>query len=348
MKKNKTENIIIIGGGPAGLAAAIYAARAGLSPLVFAGSPPGGQLMLTSEVENYPGVESILGSALIEKMRKQAQKFGARIVDENITTVDFAKRPFRVYISTDSQENFISTYCNCVIIATGGKALWLGLESERRLRGKGVSVCATCDGFFFRDKIVAVVGGGDAAMEEALTLTRFAKKVYLIHRRSTFKACKLMQERVFENHKIEVIWNSQVEEVLGKERVEGIKIKSHQVKLGQVVDPNPVRLGQILKVDGLFVAIGHRPDTEIFKGQIDLDENGYVITTDRIARENLSLKLNELKIPKFDYQYSSQTSVKGVFAAGDCVDFIYRQVATAVGMGAAAALEAGKFLELNY
>lgn len=329
----KVENVIIIGGGPAGLAASIYSARANLKPLVLAGSPPGGQLMLTTEVENYPGYDSILGPNLIEKYRQHALKFDSRIVDENVTSVNFSKKPFT--ISTIKQ-NYLA---RAVIIATGAKALWLGLPSEERLKGKGVSACATCDGFFFREKTVAVVGGGDTAMEEALTLTKFAKKIYIIHRRDQFRASKVMQERVLKHPKIEVIWNAMVEEVLGEQKVSGVKIKDLS---SNVKD---------LAIDGLFVAIGHKPDTDIFKEKIELDNKGYILTTERVGFENLNIKNSlkienlKLKIPKFDINYRLQTSVSGVFAAGDCVDHQYQQAATAVGMGVAAALEAERYLE---
>jgi len=362
------ENVVIIGGGPAGLSAAIYLARAGLSPLVFAGSPPGGQLTLTSEVENFPGHDSILGSELIQKMRKQAQRFGAKIVDENVFKVDFSKRPFIISPAssgsvvigqsqsesekTDSTDfnRFQPISTKSVIIATGAKALWLGVPGEQKLLGKGVSACATCDGFFFRDKVVAVVGGGDTAMEEALTLTKFAKKVYIIHRRDSFRASKIMQERVFANKKIEVIWNAQVEEVIGKEKVEEIKLKIKNEKLKMTM--------KNLKIDGLFVAIGHKPDTEIFAGQMELDEKGYVITTARLAMELAKLKIKNEKlkmtiqngkwekiVDKFDFDYQMATSVPGIFAAGDCVDYLYRQAATAAGMGVSAALEVERWLE---
>jgi len=363
------EKVIIIGGGPAGLSAAIYLARAGLSPLVFAGSPPGGQLTLTSEVENFPGHDSILGAQLIEKMRKQTQKFGAKIVDENILGVDFSKKPFKVFAGPvvpfppasaplrigglravgipsrhATRDNYLS---NSIIIATGAKALWLGVPGEQELRGKGVSACATCDGFFFRDKVVAVVGGGDTALEEALTLTKFAKKVYLIHRRGEFRASKIMQERVFANKKIEIIWNAQVEEVIGKEKVEEIKLKIKNEKLKMTI--------KNLKIDGLFVAIGHKPDTDVFAGQVELDEKGYVYTSSRIAIEYIKNQISNSKmtnqnskifnIKKYNFDYQMMTSVSGVFAAGDCVDYVYRQAATAAGMGVSAALEVERWLE---
>lgn len=337
-----TENVIIIGGGPAGLAAAIYLARANLNPLVIAGSPPGGQLTLTSEVENYPGYESILGADLIEKMRNQAKKFGTRIVDENVITVDFANWSHESNKSNLTHKIHLTdkTYeSNGIIIATGAKALWLNLSSEQKLRGKGVSACATCDGFFFREKTVAVIGGGDTALEEALTLTKFANKVFIIHRRDFFRASKIMQDRVFKNEKIEIIWNSAAEEVIGDKKVEGLKIKIQNKE------------SKTLNLEGVFIAIGHKPDTDLFKDKIELDKKGYVLTTDRIGIENLndqsSSKIDNLSkiIPKFDVNYFSQTSVRGVFAAGDCVDHIYQQAATAVGMGVAAALDVEKYLE---
>ena len=343
------ENVIIIGGGPAGLAASIYNARAGLKPLVIAGSPPGGQLILTSEVENYPGFESIMGQELIDKMRKHALKFGVRFIDENVIKVDFSKRPFKIYLPNNEARHrvFSSTsppkggspksltqkqvssllFSKSVIIATGAKAIWLGLESEQRLRGKGVSACATCDGFFFKDKTVAVVGGGDTALEEALTLTKFAKKVYIIHRRQEFRASKIMQDRVFSNKKIEIIWNAAVEEILGKERVEGLKIAviPTEVEGSSLKDSstNARNDKKILNLDGVFIAIGYKPNTDLFKGQIELDKKGYIIVN------------------------KSMISVPGIFAAGDCVDHIYRQAATAVGMGVAAALEVEKWLEIR-
>ena len=356
---SKIENVIIIGGGPAGLAASIYNARAGLSPLMFAGEPHGGQLMLTSEVENYPGFESILGPDLIEKMRLQAKKFGTKILDKNIIKVDFSKNPFEIYTS---EEKYLAKSVN---ITTGAKAIWLGLESETRLIGKGVSACATCDGFFFKEKIVAVIGGGDSAMEESLTLTKFASKVYLIHRKAEFRASQIMQDRVKKHPKIEILWETEVVEVFGEYKVEGIKLKETLDRTRQ------------LKIDGLFIAIGHKPDTEIFNGQIELDKKGYIVTsavkavetnkflinlisnyskkttntndqkTGKLDIDNYLGQLGQLGIRNFDNNYQYMTSVNGIFASGDCVDHTYRQAGTAIGMGIAAALEVEKWLELN-
>lgn len=369
------ENVIIIGGGMAGLSAGIYLARAGLKPLIFAGSPPGGQLTLTSDVENYPGYESILGAELVQKVRKQAEKFGARIIDENVKSVELVEPVKSVEPASAKASHFAEASrdksagklvkTKSIIIATGAKALWLGLESEKRLRGKGVSACATCDGFFFRNKTVAVIGGGDTALEEALTLTKFASKVYLIHRRGEFRASKVMQERVKTNSKIEVIFNASVEDIIGKTRVESVKISINQLKSDRS-----------LKVDGLFVAIGHKPDTDLFKDKILLDNKGYIITSARKAINNAKFLINliskkapstndkkeigklrnckignyldqleRLEIRNFDYSYQSATSVPGVFAAGDCVDHIYRQASTASGMGVQTALDVERYLE---
>jgi len=331
-------NAIIIGGGAAGLSAALYLARAGLAPLIFAGSPPGGQLMLTSEVENFPGRESILGGELIDVMRKQAQKFGGIIVDENVKSVGLvgAGRDLPVQHTIESASGKIYQ-TKALIIATGAKALWMGLDSETRLRGKGVSACATCDAFFFKNKIVAVIGGGDSALEEALTLTKFASKVYIVHRRAEFKASKIMQKRVLEHEKIEVIWNSAIEEIIGEKKVEGMRIKA--VGVGR---DRPV---QEIKLNGVFVAIGHRPDTDLFKGQIELDQKGYVLTTTMYALEKLKAESSKLKDMKFDVGYQTMTSVGGVFGAGDCVDHVYKQASTAAGMGVQAALDAERYLE---
>lgn len=328
---NNIHELIIIGGGPAGLSAALYAARADLKPLVFAGSPPGGQLMLTTEVENFPGVRSLHGPQLVQTMRQQAQSFGASIKDENITafTYDQANKIGSV---TTSQGEYKS---RAVIISTGAKALWLNLESEQRLRGRGVSACATCDGFFFKNKIVAVVGGGDTAMEEASFLTKFATKVYIFHRRDKFRASQAMQKKVFENSKIEVVYNSEIKEVLGQEKVEGVKVSVN----GEEKE---------FAIDGFFLAIGHKPDTELFSHELLLDEKGYIINTLMLGLLEKSGNIAKLNLNKFSrdsYQYPTATSKLGLFAAGDCVDYIYRQAGVAAGMGIMAALDAQKWLE---
>lgn len=380
--ENKTHNVIIIGGGAAGLSAALYLSRAGLAPIVFAGSPPGGQLMLTTEVENFPGQMSILGSELIDTLRKQSTKFGTTIIDENAKSVKLVESVKSVELvypelgrrvepvkSVKSVKSASGTeyQSKSIIIATGAKAVWMGLDSEKRLRGKGVSACATCDGFFFKNKHVAVIGGGDSALEEALTLTKFASKVYIIHRRGEFKASKIMQKRVLEHEKIEVIWNAQVQEVLGTQRVEGVRLviasDSEAISKGIATPRQGGARNDIIKdikVDGVFVAIGHRPDTDIFKGQVELDEKGYVITTVMYAlkRLNRSESVESVKsvIPvkpaptnstdiNFDLRYQTQTSVKGVFGAGDCVDHVYKQASTAAGMGVQAALDAERWIE---
>ncbi|GER83137.1 MAG: thioredoxin-disulfide reductase [Thermogemmatispora sp.] len=302
----KVYDAIIIGSGPAGYTAAIYAARANLSVLVFQGYQVGGQLMLTSEVENYPGFEEgILGPTLMEKMEQQARRFGAEMLPEDVTAVDFSRRPF--VITSDSG----SYLARAVIIATGASAKWLGLPSEQRLQGRGVSACATCDGFFFRGKEVAVVGGGDTAMEEALFLTRYASHVTVIHRRDTLRASKIMQERAFKNPKISFIWNSEVIEVLGEDAVTGLRLRN--VKTGEE---------QTLTVEGLFLAIGHQPNTSLFRGLLQMDEAGYIIPVEH-----------------------TMTNIPGVFAAGDVTDHRYRQAVTAAGDGCRAAIDLERWLE---
>lgn len=301
-------NVSIIGSGPAGWTAAIYAARAHLAPLVFEGSEPGGQLMTTTDVENYPGFpEGIQGPELMRVMREQAKRFGAEILSEQVIAVELSTRPFT--ITTDKMSYASKT----IIISTGASARRLGLESEKKLYGHGVSACATCDGFFFKGKQVVVVGGGDSAMEEANFLTRFAERVTIIHRRDAFRASKIMQERTFKNPKINVLWNLEVVEILGVEvgHVTGVRLK--ETTTGKERE---------MTTDGVFAAIGHEPNISLFRGHIDLDERGYIKTIMK----------------------SSQTNIAGVFAGGDVQDARYRQAVTAAGSGCMAAIDAEKFL----
>ncbi|MBX6381629.1 MAG: thioredoxin-disulfide reductase [Microbispora sp.] len=303
-------NVIIIGSGPAGYTAAVYTARADLKPLVFEGSvTAGGALMNTTEVENYPGFpDGILGPDLMDNFRKQAERFGAELVADDVIEVDLRANPKVVKTYTDTY------YAKAVILATGSGYRELGLENEKRLSGRGVSWCATCDGFFFRDQDIVVVGGGDTAMEEATFLTRFAKSVTVIHRRDTLRASKIMQDRAFANEKIRFIWDSEVVDILGEERVSGVRVRN--VKTGEESE---------LPVGGVFIAIGHEPRTDLVKGQIDLDDQGYIRVDSPTTR----------------------TNIDGVFAAGDVVDHIYRQAITAAGTGCAAALDAERWLALN-
>ena len=303
-------DIIIIGSGPAGYTAAIYAARANLRTLVIQGEQSGGQLMITSDVENYPGFEDgILGPDMMDKFEAQARRFGAEMVARDVAKVDFSRQPFQIWIEKDAEEP--QYRADAVIVATGASAKWLGLPNEQRLQGRGVSGCATCDGPFFRNRELAVVGGGDTALEEALFLTKYASQVHLLHRRDTFRASKIMQKRAQENPKITIHTNTGVDDVLGENAVEGLRIRN--LANGAV---------ETLPVQGFFVAIGHHPNTSIFKGVLDMDEVGY-------------LKTREW----------TMTNVPGVFAAGDVVDHRYRQAVTAAGDGCRAAIDAERWLE---
>lgn len=309
-------HVLIVGSGPAGLTAAIYAARASLAPLVIEGEPsstsdqPGGQLMLTTEVENFPGFpEGIMGPELMMRCREQAMRFGAQFLTEKVTKVDFSQRPFRVWVR-DTQYT-----ADSIIVSTGAQSLMLGLEEEKRLIGHGLSTCATCDGFFFRNQHIAVVGGGDSALEEAQFLTKFASKVTLIHRRDTLRASKIMQDRATANVKIEFLWNAQVTKVLGQEKVEGVEVTD--TVNGAV---------STLPVTGIFVAIGHRPNTDLFKGVLDMADSGYLTTQPG----------------------STYTNIPGVFACGDVQDHVYRQAITAAGSGCMAAIDCERWLEAQH
>ncbi len=309
-------DVIIIGSGPAGLTAAVYAARADLSPLLIEGEPsstsdqPGGQLMLTTDVENYPGFpEGVMGPELMGAMRAQAERFGTEILTEKVTRVDFSARPFRVWVRDDEYR------AHSVIVSTGAQSLMLGLEAEQRLIGHGLSTCATCDGFFFRGQEIAVVGGGDSAMEEAAFLSKFADKVTVIHRRDELRASKIMQQRAFDNPKIEFAWNSTVSDILGEDKVTGVMLRDTVTGEERLLD-----------VTGVFVAIGHRPNTDLFVGQLEMEpDSGYLVTQPD----------------------SSYTNVPGVFACGDVQDHTYRQAITAAGSGCMAAIDAERWLEAN-
>jgi thioredoxin reductase (NADPH) len=306
--------VIIIGSGAAGFTAAIYTGRANLSPLVFEGNQPGGQLTITTEVENYPGFpEGVQGPELMDLFRKQAQRFGAQCLYKDVTAVDFSARPFKIF----SEDTLF--FADAVIVATGATAKLLGIESEKEFMGYGVSACATCDGFFFKNQEVLVVGGGDTAMEESTYLTKFASKVKVVHRRDQLRASKIMQERAFKNPRIEFIWDSVIEEVLGEKKdgkkfVTGARLKNLKTNGSNVV-----------KCDGVFLAIGHQPNTAIFKGQVDLDERGYILTK----------------------HGSTITNVPGIFAAGDVQDPTYRQAVSAAGSGCMAAIDVERFLEIH-
>ncbi len=313
----ESRQVVIIGSGPAGLTAAIYAARAQLSPLVIEGEPsstsdqPGGQLMLTTEVENYPGfIDGIMGPELMQNFRAQAARFGAEYLTDKVSRVDLSSRPFGVWVG-DPNAVEPSYAAEALIISTGAKSLMLALPNEERLLGYGVSTCATCDGFFFRGRDIAVVGGGDSALEEALFLTRFADKVTLVHRRGELRASKVMQQRAFANPKISFLWNTSVIDVLGETTVSGIRVRD-----------NVSEVETDIALSGLFVAIGHQPNTELFKGQLEMEDSGYLLTFD-----------------------GTRTNVDGVFACGDVQDHRYRQAITAAGSGCMAALDVERWLE---
>jgi thioredoxin reductase (NADPH) len=306
LTENGVRDLIIIGGGPAGYTAALYAARANLEPVVIEGFQWGGQLMITSDVENYPGyAEGVLGPEMMKDFRRQAERFGAEFVSDDVTRVDFSEQPFRIWVGEEEYRS------EAVIIATGADARKLGLPSEQRLQARGVSYCAVCDAAFFREKEIVVVGGGDSAMEEAIFLTKFADKVTLVHRREEFRASQIMEDRARANDKIEFVTNSVVEEVLGENSVTGVTIRD--VNTDETTE---------LPADGLFVAIGHDPNTKLFVGQLELDDAGYIVTKPG----------------------STETSVEGVFAGGDVVDHTYRQAVTAAGMGCMTALDAERWL----
>jgi thioredoxin reductase (NADPH) len=303
-------NVIIIGSGPAGYTAALYAGRADLKPLLFAGWQPGGQLMITTDVENYPGFpEGVMGPEMMEKFKEQAVRFGTDVREENVTKVDFSQTPHRVWVGETEYQ------ANAVIISTGASAKWLGIPGEVEFGGYGVSACATCDGFFFRGKNVMVVGGGDTAMEEANYLTRHAEKVILVHRREEFRASKIMQDRVLKNPKVEILYNSALTEMYGDEKprkLRGVKVQNTQT--GEIAD-HPI--------DGVFVAIGHKPNSDLFKGMLDMDDTGYLLPV----------------------LGTSKTKIPGVFVAGDVADSVYRQAVTAAGSGCMAAIDAERYLE---
>jgi thioredoxin reductase (NADPH) len=299
--------VLIIGSGPAGYTAAIYASRAGLAPVLYTGGQPGGQLTITTDVENYPGYpEGIMGPEMMEDFRKQAERFGTQVRYGMVTKVDFSVKPHKVIV--DDQKEI---HADTVVISTGASAKWLGIESEERLNGKGVSACAVCDGFFFRGQDVAIVGAGDTACEEASYLANICNKVYMLIRRDEMRASQIMQKRVLNNPKIEVLWNTETDEILGKDEVEGVRVFDN--KSGEKRD---------LKISGFFVAIGHEPNTSIFKDFLDMDESGYILTK----------------------AGSTKTNIEGVFACGDAQDHIYRQAVTAAGTGCMAALDAERYL----
>lgn len=309
---DKRFKVVIVGSGPAGLTAALYAARADLSPLVLEGPEPGGQLTTTTDVENFPGYpEGVLGPKMMEDFKAQAARFGADVRYGTVENIDFSKRPFKLNVDDE-----YDVFADSIIVSTGASAKWLGLPSEQRLRGRGVTACATCDGAFFRNQHVIVIGGGDTAMEEATFLTRYASKVTILHRRDEFRASKAMQNRVFGSEKIEIMWDSTLEEVLGEQVVDGVKIKN--VKNGEITT--------LSDVTGVFLAIGHKPNTDLFKDVLKMDDVGYIITEGK----------------------STYTNMEGIFACGDAQDSVYRQAVTAAGTGCMAAMDAERWLESQH
>lgn len=318
MTMDNHHKLIVVGSGPAGLTAALYTARANLQPLVIEGFEAGGQLMLTTDVENYPGfVDGILGPDLMEVFRKQAERFGATYVSDDATQVDLESRPLEVTVRS-------TTYtAEAVIVSTGATAKMLGLASEQRLLGRGISTCATCDGAFFKGEELIVIGGGDSAVEEALFLTRFASKVTVVHRRDSLRASKIMQDRAMSNPKIGFVWNSVVEEVLGDSKLAGVRLRN-------LTDGSSTELA----AGGMFVAIGHVPNTDLFREKLELDDAGYIVVGSALRND-----------PKPGSPFSTRTSIEGVFAAGDAVDHTYRQAVTAAGMGCMAAIDAERWLE---
>jgi len=308
MTEQKIENVVIIGSGPAGDTAALYTARAELNPLVIEGNTPGGQLTITTDVENFPGFpEGIQGPDLMVVLKEQAERFGARYIMGHVTATDLSQRPFKITVDDDAVY-----YARTLIVASGATALLLGLESETALMGRGVSACATCDGFFFKDQEVIVVGGGDTAVEEALFLTRFASKVHIVHRRDQLRASRIMQQRAFDNPKIDFIWDTVIDDIRGVEEGEVKGVQLRNVKTGDVTE---------MAIDGVFLAIGHKPNTELFVGKLDMNEVGYLLTHDGM-----------------------KTTVEGVFACGDVQDWVYRQAVTAAGTGCMAAMDAEQLL----
>lgn len=305
---NKTFKVVIIGSGPAGLTAALYAARADLSPIVFEGPEPGGQLMTTTDVENFPGYPNgVMGPQMMQDFREQASKFGADLRYGYVTDIEFGDRPYKLTVDEKT-----TIYAHTIIISTGASAMWLGIESETKLRGRGVSACATCDGAFFRNQHVVIVGGGDTAMEEATFLTKFASKVTVVHRRDELRASKAMQAKAFANDKIEFAWDSEIEEILGDQVVDGVRIKNRKTGESTVLED----------ATGVFVAIGHKPNTDLFKGILTMDDVGYIQTKGQ----------------------STKTDLPGIFACGDAMDSFYRQAVTAAGTGCKAALDAEHYL----